>query len=804
MAVEQRQDAAPIPAGRYVGSSQRKHDGDAYVRGRVTYTADVALTGTVHLAIVRSPLPHAVITGVDSTEALAAPGVLAVMTGKEAAGLSDPIPHNLDPAGLGGHHGDVRCLAHGKVVYVGQPVVAVVAETVADARAAAGLVQVSYQPLPAVLDVDAALGEGAALLYEEWGTNVMIAGTVGDGDFDEAAAGAAGILTGEIRLQRSTSAPMETRAYVADWDERAQQLTWHGTTQNPHPQRWVLATALRLAEGQIHVIAPPAGGAFGLKMHGHPEEVLVALLARRLRRPVKWVESRSECMLASGKEQVHRFRVAYGDDGGVLALHSGMVADHGAVGAGPGWGMAFVGSLAFPSGYGVPMCRVDYKVAVTNKAPWWGARPFGKDATALVMERIMDLVAEATGVDPLAVRRRNWVQPDEFPHTTPTGLVVDSGDFPGLLAKVLERLDYDALRREQTELRRQGRYLGIGVGFELLPEGADIPGALVGGFDQSTVRVDPSGHVTVLTGVTSPGGGNDTSIAQIVADRLGVVLEHVSVVQGDTASCPYGFGNLSSRGLLAGGGAAALAADDVAAKLRTVAAAMLHADPEQIVLDHGMASVSDEPGKAVPIHAVAHGSYSLGYILALGIEPMLESTRTYKPPNIRHLPDAGGHITPFASYSSALHVSVVEVDAETGMVDVRRHVAIHDCGTMVNPRFVEGQFQGGIVMGLGAALSEELVLDDGGELVSESFKTYLLPRAEDVPPLELGHQVTPSPFTPMGIKGAGESGFAGTVAAVANAVNDALRPLGARVDAMPLTAPRILSAVRAARDGAPT
>jgi carbon-monoxide dehydrogenase large subunit len=801
---EQSRTAGGSKRGSYVGSPSRKHDGGNYVTGRVTYTADVSLPATAHVAIVRSPHPHAKITGVDYTAALSAPGVVEVLTGKEAAALAEPIPHNLDPAGLGGNHGDVRCLALGKVVYVGQPVIAVVAETVADAKAAATLIDVKYAPLPAVLAIESALRDGAPLLYEDWGTNVMISGTVGEGDFDAVARAAPNVLEGEVRLQRTTSAPMETRAYLADWDDRAQHLTWYGTTQNPHPQRWVLATSLGLKESQIRVIAPTPGGAFGLKMHGHPEEILVGVLARKLRRPVKWVESRAECMIASGKEQTHRWTAAYDDDGRVLGFKSTMVADHGAVAAGPGWGMAFVGSLVFPSGYAIPVSVVEYSVVVTNKGPWAGARPFGKEAPALVMERVMDLVGEATGLGPIEVRRRNWIKPDQFPFTTPTGLQLDSGDYDGLLDKALERVDFVALREEQASMLAEGRYLGIGIGFELTPEGADIPGALVGGFDTTTVRMNPSGEVTVLTGVTSPGSGSDTGIAQIVADRLGVNIDVISVVQGDTDVTPFGYGNLSSRSLVVGGGAAALAAEDIAEKLRVIAGSMLHMSPEQISLGSGMASVIGDPANAIPLRAVAHAAYALGYILAIGIEPTLESTRTYKPAAIRHTPDAGGHIQPFASFSNGLHVTVVEVDVETGVLNIRRHVAVHDCGTIINPLMVDGQVTGAIVMGLGAAISEELVHNEGGELQSDGFKTYLLPRATDLPNLELVHQVTPSPFTSLGAKGAGESGFSGAVASLSNAVNDALRPLGFRLDSTPLSPPRILAALDAARERSET
>jgi carbon-monoxide dehydrogenase large subunit len=351
-------------------------------------------------------------------------------------------------------------------------------------------------------------------------------------------------------------------------------------------------------------------------------------------------------------------------------------------------------------------------------------------------------------------------------------------------------------------LREQGRLCGIGIGFELTPEGSDIPGALVGGTDTSTVKMDPSGQVTVLTGVTSPGSGNDTAIAQIVAEEIGVELSDVTVVQGDSSLCPYGFGNISSRSLVAGGGAAALAAQDIADKLRTVAATMLHSEPSLVSVGGGMATVVDEPEKAVPLPAVAHAVYTLGYILALGIEPSLESTRTFRPENIRHLPDERGRIQPFATFPNALHVAVVEVDGETGLVELRRYVVAHDCGTVVNPTFVDGQIRGGVAMGIGAVMGEELVYASDGALQTEGFKTYLLPRATDLPPIEIEHQVTPSPFTYRGAKGAGEAGFAGAQAALLGAVSDAIRPLGARIDRLPLSAPNVLAALRAAGESA--
>jgi aerobic carbon-monoxide dehydrogenase large subunit len=785
-------------SGTFAGRRQRKHNGDEYLTGQVRYTADLALPRMAHLALVRSPHAHARIAGVDARAAEAHATVVAVMTGAQAAEVSGPIPFLLDPAGLGGVNADVRCLAVDAVVYAGQPVAAVVAETPGDAAAAASLVQVHYEPLPAALDCEEALADDAPIVHEGWASNVMLAGSFGPDDFATVAAEAGHVLAGELRIQRSSPTPMETRAYLADWDPVRNELTWYGTSQNPHPQRYVLAAALRMDEHRIRVITPPAGGAFGLKMHGHPEETLVAVLSRELGRPVKWVESRAECLLQGGREQTHHFRVAYDDDGRVRALHDKFIADHGAMAAGAGWGMAFVGANSFPSGYDIQHCRVDYTITVTNKPPSVGMKPFGKDSAVLVLERVMDLVAAATGLDPGEVRRRNWITSAQFPYTASSGLVLDSGNYHGVLDQALELIGYSRRRAEQKTQRAAGRLIGIGIGFEMLPEGADVPASFVTAYDSATVRVDPSGHVTVLTGATSPGGGNDTAFAQIAADRLGAEPDQISVIQGDTAVCPYGTGNLSSRGLVVGGGAVALAADDVAAKLRAVAAGMLQADRAQVRLADGLALVGDDVSRSVPLAVVAKSAYTLGYVFAPDIEPSLESTRTYMMPNVRHLPDELGRFSTYTTFSNAVHVCVVDVDPGTGVLHVLDQAIVHDCGTQVNPLFVEGQVRGGVVMGIGAALGESISYDADGRLASDGLKQYLLQRAIDLPPLAIGHRETPSPFSSLGAKGVGESGYSAAAAALLGAVNDALSPHGASVDALPLSPPRLLAALQQA------
>jgi aerobic carbon-monoxide dehydrogenase large subunit len=574
----------------------------------------------------------------------------------------------------------VRPLAVGTVIYATEPVAAVVAENPADAAAAALLVDVTYEQLPAVLDAKAALAPDAPLLYLEWGANLLIEGHIGPDDFDQVAPLAAHVIDGDVRSQRSTAAPIETRSYVASWDEVAQRLTVYATTQNPHVLRTLLAAVLRLDEQQVHVLTPKIGGSFGLKMYGNREDFIACLLTRLVRRPVKWVEERAAALLPGSREQVLRYRAAFGDDGRLLALDVHALSDHGAAAATHGWGMAYVGALCVGLGYAVDHCHVHYQVAVTNKVPWGGTKPFGKDGATLLVERLMERIAAHVGLDSAEVRRRNFVPPEAMPRRHASGLELDSGDYGAALDLTLRRLDLAAARAEQERGRAEGRFLGIGLGFELMPESADIPGALVAAFDTSTVRMSPSAQVTALTGVTSPGNGNETAIAQLVADELGTPLGQVTVIQGDTDRCPYGFGNISSRSIITGGNAAVLAARDVSATLRATARVMLHAaDEEEIELADGMATVIGDPGRSLPLAAVANAVYTLPYLLNLDLVPTLESTRTYQPRKVNQVPDELGRMNTYTTFPYAVHASLLEVDLETGVITLLRHVVTHDC-----------------------------------------------------------------------------------------------------------------------------
>lgn len=792
------------PSTTYIGTSQRKHNGDRFLQGREEYIDDVRLPNMVFAAVLRSPHPHARIVSVDVSRARDARDVLVVISGKDAAEHTDPIPHFVNPEGFGGKTAEVRCLAVDRVRYVGEPVAAVVASTRQDAEAALELIDVTYEVLPFVLESDAAMLPDAPRLYDGWDDNVIITVPFKGGDTDGALAAADHVIEDNVKIQRYSTQPMEPRGYIGDWNPRQRSYTFYGSVQNPHPLRWVLAQALRVSESDVRVIAPTVGGAFGLKMHGHPEESLVCLLSKMAGRPVKWIEDRSETLLVGAREQHHHFSVGFTADGTITALKVHLVANAGALGAPPGWSMSFLSAMSYPTGYKIRNTDVVASIVATNKAPWNAARGYGKESTNLVMERIIDLVAKRLDMDPLDVRRKNLIRSDEFPYRTNSGLNIDSGDYHGAIDKVVAHIDLASLLEEQARLLAEGRYLGIGFAFELTPESGDIPGTLVSGFDTSTVKMAPSGQVTILTGVTTPGGGNDTAIIQIVADILGIPMASCSIVQGDTLLTPYGFGNYSGRSMVTGGNAAYLAAKDIRSKLVTVAARMLETEPDDVVLHGGLASSRRESGKSVPINQVAYTIYTLAFVVALGVEPPLEATRVYQPDNIQQIPDAEtGTINIYPTYSNAVHAAVVEVDPETGFVTLRRFAVVDDAGTVINPRFVEGQMQGAVAMGIGAGMMEYSAYDPAtGKLIANRLKTYLLPRACDMPDIEVISQHTPSPYTALGTKGAGEAGIGGAQAAISNAVHNALAPLGVTIREMPLNPRNVLHAIVYAKKGA--
>lgn len=788
---------------RYVGQPVRTLEGRAPLTGSARYTADFRFDGQLFVQLIRSPHAAARIRRVDLKAAFKVAGVIDAIDGEAAAAQTNPIPHYIDAAVFGGRTTEVRPLALGEVSYCGQPVAAVLADDPLTAREAAARVVVDYEPLQPVLEIEDAMAEQSRRVVPGWDANLIMQVPFQNGDFEAAAKKADHIVKTRVRIHRFSTQPIETRGYNAVWDGETQGITLYATAQNPHPLRHVLANTLRLPENRIRIVAPAIGGAFGMKMHGHPEESLVCLLAMRNRRPVKWIESREECLLIGAREQLHELELAVSNEGDILGLRDRFFANTGAPSACPGWGMAFLTGLTMPGPYRVRDIDVEMHAVTTNKPPWNASRGYGKEATALALELSIDNAARSLGLDAIDMRCRNFVKADEFPYASPTGLIYDSGDYAGCVRKALDALDYKHWRRQQAEALQQGRYIGIGIAYELTPEGGALPGTMVAGYDSSTVRADPNGTVMVLTGVTTPGTGNRTGIAQIVADELGVDIGSIEVVQGDTTTCPYGFGNYSGRSTIVGGGSAALAAREVRGKVSKVAAALLEVDEETITIERGQLSSSAVPGRTLTFAEVCYAAYTRAYDLASCIEPPLEATRTFKPGLIDHAPDAHGRINPYPSYSNAAYAAVCQVDIDTGQVQLLKLAAAHDCGKAINPVLVEGQACGAIAFGVGGVLSEEIVFDSSGRQLTTSFEDYVMPRALDMPGIAVAHHDSPNPATFMGLKGAGEAGVGGSAAAVVNAVNDALRSLGAAINELPVSAPRVWAAIQSAKAGKP-
>ncbi len=781
----------------YVGQSVRTLEGRGPLIGKAGYTADFEFAGQLHAHVLRSPHAAAMIKQIDLSGATKVSGVVQALDGEQAAQFSNPIPHYIDPAVFGGQSVEVYCLAKGRVWYAGQPVAVVVAEDKRIARYAASKIVVDYDIKPAVTSAHAAVADDAPLVVEEWESNKVIAAPFANGDVAAAFSNADHVVSTKVNIHRFSTQPIETRCYNAVWDHAAESITLYATAQNPHPLRHVLSGVLDMPENRIRVVAPTIGGAFGMKMHGHPEEGMVCLLAKLVGKPVKWQEDREECLLIGAREQHHEVELALNSAGRILAIRDHFLADTGAPSACPGWGMAFLTGLTMPGPYAIDAIDIDMSAVITNKPPWNAARGYGKEATALALELALDNAARELDLDPVELRLKNFIEAEQFPYPGPTGLIYDSGDYAGNLRKALAAIDYEAWRERQSVALAEGRHLGIGIAYELTPEGGALPGTMVAGYDSTSVRVGPDGSVRVLTGVTTPGTGNPTGIAQIVADELGVPLETIEVVQGDTTTCPYGFGNYSGRSTIVGGGSAALAARDIRAKVCQLAAALLEVSLESIRLRNGVFTSIEETPRSLNFAEVCYAAYTRAYDVGACIEPPLEATRTFRPGLIRHSPDEAGRINPYPSYSNAAYAVVCEVDIETGQVKMLEFSVAHDCGRVINPRLVEGQACGAVSFGAGGVLAEEIRFDEQGRQLTRNFMDYVMLRAADMPPIAVEHHDSPNPETYLGLKGAGEAGVGGSAAAIVNAVNDALRPLGVALNDLPLTAPRVWAAIQA-------
>jgi carbon-monoxide dehydrogenase large subunit len=780
---------------RIFGSGIRRREDPRLITGTATYTDDLALPAMVHAAFLRSPHAHARITRIDTSRAKSAAGVLAVFTSTDIEGALQPVPcawlvpnSNLKVA-------TYPCIAKDLVRYVGDIVAVVVAESSYQASDALQLIDVDYEPLPSVTDPAQAIKPGAPQVHADIPNNEAFHWTVAGGDVEAAFRNAEVVIKERIVQQRLIPNAMEPRAALAQWQAASGELTLWNTTQNPHILRFLCSVVTGVPEDKLRVIAPEVGGGFGSKIPAYPGEFITVFCAKKLGRPVKWTETRSENYQATthGRDHVQDVELAAKKDGTILGLRATSWSGMGAYlsTAAPGIPTILHG-LMLSGVYQIPALKEDVYGIYTNGTPVEAYRGAGRPEATFIVERLVDKLADALKMDPADVRMKNFIPKFDNGHTVITGLVYDSGDYPGTFKKLLDEAKYTDLRRDQEEARRNGRHLGIGIAsyVEICGLGpSQVAGAVgfQGGlWESAIVRVHPTGKVNVYIGASPHGQGEETTFAQLVAHEIGVDVNDVKVLHGDTDITPMGWGTYGSRTTAVGGAALVLATRKVREKAKVIAAHLLEAAVEDMDYADGKFFVKGSPDKAKTIQEVALMAH-VAWNMPAGVEAGLEASMFYDPPNFTF---------PFGS-----HLAVVEVDPETGQVDLKKYVAIDDCGPQINPVIVEGQVHGGVVQGIGQALWEEAVYDENGQLLTGSMLDYALPRADRLPNIEVLSTVTPSPHHPLGLKGIGEAGTIASTATVYNAVLDALTPFGVESVQMPMTPERVWRAIQNAGQG---
>jgi carbon-monoxide dehydrogenase large subunit len=783
------------------GSAIKRREDPRLITGAATYTDDVKLPGLTFAAFLRSPYAHARITSIDVSAARRAPGVVAVYTGADIKDRVTPVPCAWNPPNCTLKVPPHPLLAWDKVRYVGDGVAMVVATSRAAARDAIDLIEVDYDPLEGGVDPEKMAAPGAPQLHDEVPGNLAFTWVVSGGDAEAAFRDAEVTVKERIVQQRLLPTAMEARAAVASYSKATGQLTLWVTSQNPHIHRFLCSVMLRVPEHRVRVIAPEVGGGFGSKIPAYPDEALVSLAAMDLGRPVKWAEDRSENYKSTihGRDHVEYVELCGTKDGRITGLRTRVYAGLGAYAstAGPGIPTILHG-LIYPGPYTIPNVLGTVHGVYTAGTPVDAYRGAGRPEAAYLLERLVDIYARRIGMDPVEVRRKNFIAADRFPYTTATGLVYDSGNYAPALDKALGMLDYTGFRRQQEEARRQGRYLGVGVVsyLEICGLGpSQVAGAVgfgAGLYDSAIVRVYPTGVVRVYIGASPHGQGEETTFAQIVAEEFGYPVENIEIVHGDTETTPQGWGTYGSRTTAVCGSAVKVAAQRVKDKARKIAAHLMEANEQDIEWRDGAFSVRGSPDQAKSFTEVALMA-NVAWNMPEGVEPGLEATAFFDPTNF---------VYPFGS-----HICTVEVDADTGEVKILRYIAVDDCGPHINPMIVQGQIHGGVIQGVGEALQEICVYDDSGQLATGTMMDYAVPKATQTPRVETANTVTPSPVNPLGVKGCGEAGTIASAACVVNAVCDALAPLGIQHIDKPLTPARVWSAMREARqrmaDGRP-
>jgi carbon-monoxide dehydrogenase large subunit len=762
-----------------VGKKIRRREDPRLITGTATYLDDVKMPGMYHACVVRSPYAAARIKRIDVKPALERPGVIAVFTGADVKELpSVPCVANLPGLRMPYHH----VLAQDRVYFVGHPVAVAVARDRYLAADAADAVEIVYEELPAVADPEKALAPGAPPVHPQWPDNVGFTYHQEGGSIEQAFREADVIVKQRITSQRLIPMAMETRGVVANWHAAEKSLTVYSSTQAPHLVRSLLSKIFDIPENRLRVIAPEVGGGFGSKIDIYAEDMLMAFISQRLNKPVKWVESRRENFLGTihGRGHVDYYELAAKRDGTMLGLKLKLIQDMGAYLQLLTPAIPTLSVLMMPGVYKFKHISADIVGVFTNCFPTDAYRGAGRPEATHGIERMVDILAAELNMDPAELRLKNFPAPDEFPFATATGLAYDSGNYALPLRTAMDTVHYATLREEQNQGRKSGKLIGIGMSAygEICAFGP-TPATPTGGWESATVKIEPSGKVTVLTGASPHGQGEETTFAQIAADELGVSMDDVVVLHGDTSLVQYGIGTFGSRSTPVGGAALYYALQELKEKIKKFGAMLLNSESVALA---GSACVDQASGKSVSFAEIAAAAY---YPLKLppNMQPGLVATHFWEPPNFTF---------PFGA-----HIVVSEVDPETGEIAIRRYVAVDDCGKIINPLLVAGQVHGGVAQGLGQALWEQAVYDDNGQLLTGELTDYAVPRAHMMPWIESSHTVTPSPTNPLGVKGVGEAGTIGCTPAVVNSVVDALSHMGVRHIDMPLTPEKIWKLVQA-------
>ena len=782
-----------------IGTARRRKEDQRLITGRTRFTDNMSLPGMLHLALVRSPFAHATITAINADEAKASPGVEAVITGADVADIQGSLP-NVWPITEDQKAPPHPAIAVDHVAFAGEVVACIIARSAAEARDAVELVDVDYDELPVVLDIEQAATD-EVLVHADLGTNKSAtwvfdsaeAGT--GGNVEEAITGADVVIERTFLQQRLIPAFMEPRSTVVD--PTGEQITMWSATQVPHILRLLLSMTLNIPESKVRVVAPDVGGGFGGKLQVTPEEVITMMAARQTGKPCKYTETRSESLMAGhhGRAQVQKLRLSATQDGTVTALDVRLLADMGAYLGLVSSGIPILGAFMYNAIYKFPAYRFECTNVFTNKT-WTDAyRGAGRPEATFAIERLMDDLAAELGMDPLELRRKNWIGHDEFPFSTVAGLEYDSGNYEAATDKALELFGYDEMRAEQKRRRDAGERRQLGIGISTFTEMCGLApsrvlGALsyvAGGWEHAAVRVLPTGNVEVVTGTSSHGQGHETAWSQIVADRLGVPFDNIEILHGDTQVSQKGMDTYGSRSLVVGGMAIVAAADKVVEKAKTVAAHLMEANRDDIEFSGGQFTVAGTD-KGMALGDLAFATFH-AHDLPDGFEPSLDSDATFDPENF--------------SFPHGTHLAAMEVDTETGETTVMKYVCVDDIGNVVNPMIVEGQVHGGLTQGIAQALFEEAVHDDAGTLVTGSFVDYLVPSAPDLPSYTTDRTETPSTTNALGVKGVGEAGTIASTPAIVNGVIDALRHLGVTDMTMPCSPFRVWSTIQEASGATP-